>query len=67
LAQDAKPDASERYMYGKVLHQTGDLPSADNILRSSFKASGRRVVAEELRRVDEALRGAGSFEMYRQK
>jgi len=56
LAQDAKPESFEQYMYGRVLYQIGDLIGARDVLRKSLKASGREVVAEELERVDELLR-----------
>jgi tetratricopeptide (TPR) repeat protein len=60
LAQDAASDAAEHYMYGMVLHQAGDLTAAGNVLRRSYRASGRKVVADALRKVDESTRGAAA-------
>jgi tetratricopeptide (TPR) repeat protein len=57
LAEVAPPEKSTHFWYGKVLRHFGLYAEARTVLRASLAASGRPEVAEELRGLDEFMRG----------
>ncbi|MDD2367015.1 MAG: hypothetical protein PHN84_12705 [Desulfuromonadaceae bacterium] len=63
VAENAGSGSYEEYLYGKVLHQTGNLLAAREVLQESSNNVGRQMVSQELATVNRAIEGAGSFEM----
>lgn len=59
LAQTAPPGSMEHYLYGKVLFQSGDFPKARRVLQACLAASEKKVVADELQRLEQTMLGAG--------
>jgi Flp pilus assembly protein TadD len=58
-AEAAPPDGEARYWYAKALRLYGRFAEARAVLEPLLAATGKRVVADELRDLAVLLRGAG--------